>query len=243
MVSLREKMGTQYFTVDHVGKLELILRELEKQEVDLAFCRFTPGAERVLAKFYSKITFRNTEHKELDELLKRNNKAANTPAPKEVELVVDLSDGTKLIENIAALDINNIYHVRSLADSKLMAFVILVMMKRPKIQFDLGNQLGLLVREVRRFWEPAATLWDKYWELSGEAMLVRDTPDEFVSILGDGIMKKEIYVSRYKVLPYVFSTDATIVNLPEFEVLYNTMVDRLLKVTRVRRIKDMLEED
>lgn len=242
MVKLRDKMGTCYFTVDHVGKLNQVLAGLEGQEVDLAFCRFTPGAERILARYYSKIDFHNTEHKELEELLQRNTEAARMPAPKEVELKVDLSNGTKLIDNIRSLDVNTIYHVTSLGDPKLMAFVILVMLKRPKIQFDLGGQLGLLVQEVRRYWEPAATLWDKYWELSGEAMIVRNFPDEYVTILGDGIIKKEAYVARYKVFPYVFGTDAEAAKLPEFETLYNTMVDRLMKVTKVRRIKDMLEE-
>lgn len=241
MVDLSQVMKTRYMTMDHVNRLRNELDKIIGQEVDLAKCRFTPQSEQVLAQYYGKIKFCNSVSKELDDLLQRNYKAALTPRPMTVKLSPDLTDRGKLIENMAALNTNDIYECTEIMNPRMQAFIVLTMMRRPKVKFYLDTGIGVIFDIVRKYWLPSEKPHSKYWELSGAACVVRETPDDYVSIIGDGILSKAMYTQKYKVLPYEFGTENTYDN-PEFGMLRETMLDRLKSVKHKRSMKDLVRK-
>ena len=155
MVDLSQVMKTRYMTMDHVNRLRNELDKIIGQEVDLAKCRFTPQSEQVLAQYYGKIKFCNSVSKELDDLLQRNYKAALTPRPMTVKLSPDLTDRGKLIENMAALNTNDIYECTEIMNPRMQAFIVLTMMRRPKVKFYLDTGIGVIFDVVRKYWLPS----------------------------------------------------------------------------------------
>lgn len=139
---LCEKLGTKFV----IDKLDMhLLKSLEElknsnEDVDLAYCRFGPKAERVLARYYGTIHFINTENSEWDAILKHNWDVIHNP--EEEWPVLDLAGRftlDNLIDEIYAIPTGNYKLKVNLSSMLEKCAAILLILARPDIDFDLES--------------------------------------------------------------------------------------------------------
>lgn len=151
MVLLSEAIGTKYIINKINKRLRLKLDSLIGQEVDLAGCRFGPECASILEKYYDKIVFRNTEDSALDTMLQENRRLILNPEEEWPELdfgavvkketwfedIPKIPQGKYLIK----IDTNDIVQE---------CLLILMIMARPDIEYDLSNCMADIMEIVAR---------------------------------------------------------------------------------------------
>lgn len=140
MVLLSEAIGTKYIINKIDKRLRVTLESLIGQEVDLSGCRFGPECADILKTFYGKITFRNTEDKDLDELLQYNRNLILNP-----EEEWEILDFGKVVskdtwfEDIPKIPTGKYLIKIDRSDIIQECLLILMIMARPDIEYDLSE--------------------------------------------------------------------------------------------------------
>lgn len=140
MVLLSEVIGTRYIINKINKRLRITLDSLIGQEVDLAGCRFGPECADILSGYYQKIVFRNSEDKDLDELLKYNRNLLLEP--EEEWEVLDFDATVKKdtwFEDIPKIPTGKYLIKINTDDIVQECLLILTIMARPDIEYDLSN--------------------------------------------------------------------------------------------------------
>lgn len=151
MEMLHEIISTKYIIDKLNRRFRNTLDTLIGKEVDLAYCRFGPESAEILTEYYDKIIFRNSENKELDELLQFNRNLVLNP---EIDWPV--------------LDFDNVVHketwfedIPKIPSGKYLikinkddivqeCLLILTIMIRPDIHMDLSNCMADIMGIVSR---------------------------------------------------------------------------------------------
>ena len=140
MVLLSEAIGTKYIINKIDKRLRVTLEGLVGQEVDLNGCRFGPECADILKTFYDKITFRNTESKELDDLLKYNRDLILNPEEEWEVLDFDkVVTKDNWFNDIPKIPTGKYLIKIDRSDIIQECLLILTIMARPDIEYDLSE--------------------------------------------------------------------------------------------------------
>lgn len=206
-VKLYEEMGTRYMINCLTGRFASVIERFEPgTEFDLAECRFGPHCANKLRTYYNKYKFINTEDARLNRLLQNNTEAAQQViTPYEVlsfdkcntidcylDLAKSLPQGSKYE---VQLDFSNICNI---------ATIVLLIMTRPDIEFDVRGCAGSIFDFVRDMWVSSAEHHESYYELRLPDVITTKCVDgkygnEFV-----GYLDEYTYIHNKPVLPTEF---------------------------------------
>lgn len=142
MVLLSEVIGTKYIINKINKRLRLTLDSLvdKDDDVDLAGCKFGPECAVILSKYYDRINFRNTEDKELDDMLQYNRNLILHPEEEWQELDFDkVVRKETWFEDIPKIPTGKYLIKINTADIVQECLLILMIMARPDIEYDLSN--------------------------------------------------------------------------------------------------------
>lgn len=151
MVLLREVIGTRYIINKINKRLRLTLDTLVEQEVDLNGCRFGPDCVSILEKYYDKIIFRNTEDPALDKLLQDNRH--HILNPDEEWPTLDFAQVVKKetwYEDIPKVPKGKYLIKIDTGDVVQECLLILMIMARPDIEYDLSNCMADIMGMVSK---------------------------------------------------------------------------------------------
>lgn len=165
-VMLHEMVGTKYMTY-HINKLfSDALEECVRRgdTVDLAYCRLSPTCAMILESFYDKLDIINTEIADWDTILKHNIDAVrNKPEPYPLlDIKSDMSI-QDLLAWIRTIPVGEYTPNCSITNIRQRAVLVLIIMARPDITFDLRNCLSDVYDFVHDAWANNAKPHDEYW--------------------------------------------------------------------------------
>lgn len=215
-VSLSERMGTRYMINSLNMRFITTMNALvdEGVEVDLAGCRFGPECASLLRKYYGSIWMCNSEDKDLDILLKSNCEFARSSLePYEVLDLTDVCDINGYIRLVNELPKNSKYSVKlDLTSIVNRAVLVLLILTRPDIMFDLTECSDDVFDYVREIWVSSAKHHEEYIECVAPYCVRRkQNEDGFYGDAINGYVREEYFVRHNKVLPVEFGNSQIVV--------------------------------
>lgn len=243
MTVLADVMNTRYITDAQQVALANTL-QLMKGPIDLKGCKFSPSSERVLREYCTTHSFCNSTNEVLDAYLKHNMNLVPEESVVSEPLQFKINTTDELVQFLKDLDQTKVYNLNGMdgpATTQYRALVVLIQMKFPNVVFDLGYRARTIFDYVRREWLKTPKKHQAYWEEEKSSLWRREVVDGKVYIPGVGEILEDVYIQKYRVLPYEFGTTVLWRN-PEFkEVETAIFMDLQKKVKVVKRIEDYIE--
>ena len=255
MIKLSELIKTRFLLSCHSLKIDKKLTEIPDGEtVDLANVKMGPDVERILRKHYGRLNMVNTTDSELNDLLQHNCKLARgIPDIPAVTFDTSVTSQDELLEYVASFkeesNRSQTFRVGPKVPTlnpdpseitKSVSLAIIIIMKFPDINIDLGNYAADLFREVRKNWIYLKH-HDKYAEVVGQAVVYRDVVNGKVHIPGIGDVSEDIYVDKYSCIPAEFGSQK-LYGDEEFKGVWRSALDKVLYVKeKPASMKDHLE--
>lgn len=217
VVKLSELMGTRYIIntlrLQFSNAIETAIAN--GSTVDLSGCRFGPDCASDLRKYYDKVDFINTEDSMLNAMLQNNCSASRQVLPDYTELDLTKVDGLNTYLTLVNTIPENAQIVPKLAlsDIKARATLILLIMSRPDVDFDINHCATDIFDFVRDMWIIKAQHHESYYELVAPNICVRNQNAE--GLYGHdsyGFMPERSFVTMKQVLPTEFG-NAQIIKL------------------------------
>lgn len=240
MEKLFNLIGTKYLTWDFRDDLKQVLSSVE--EVDLAGCKFTPPCEQVLRKFYGTVHMINSRDERLNKILEHNTYAKSIEPIESVPLDVNIRSIETFKDVLKNLSTDLVYDISqySTAPRKCEALVTAITLKRPEIKIDLGSYIKIIFDFVRESWLKLPKHHDKYWMLSGQALMEVEVHNGCIQLENGGYVTEKQFVQMNCVLPIEFGTEVLIFN-EEFRSLWSDCVRILdMKEKKEKHMKDYL---
>ena len=208
-IKLMDELGTRYIINSLSGALSTVLQSasVNGDTVDLYGCRLGPDAALTIKGYYKTVDFVNTEDPYLDGVLK-NNCVRSREEPEEYE-VLDLQNvrSIEVYLNLAkelptGARLKPVVSLSKLIDKVTL---ILLIMTRPDIEFDIRSCASDIYDYVRDAWLSSASHHDKYYELIPPDTVLR-LPDEngYFGCIGYGFQRETSFIRNRQVLPWEF---------------------------------------
>lgn len=215
VVLLTDLMHTRYIINSLSGAFRATMEQCVSNGdiVDLAGCRFGPECAWILRSYHDKLDMQNSEDASLDALLKHN-RQISTSAVQDYEILT--IKGTQTLDtylNLAKqLPEGSRYTVRINLSSVLdRATVILLIMTRPDIEFDIRQCASDVFDFVRDLWLINAKPHEAYYELLPPNTVLRQRSDN--GQFGDdsyGWYREDTFIHSRIVLPREFGNSQII---------------------------------
>ena len=221
VVLLKEAMNTRYIINSLNGAFRNICNSCEEQgdTLDLADCKFGPECASILRDYCGKFEIINSTDTKLNEILANNAMVVgqatiayepfsidrNVTIDWVIARIQDLPQGAQYTVNI------------SLTETKCKAALVLLIMARPDIEWDIRQCASDVYDFVRESWLVNAESHDCYYELVAPHTISRKVNNPSERLFGAvdyGFMSEREFVSRRTVLPYEFG-NSQIVRLGE----------------------------
>lgn len=208
-VLLKDLMNTCYMINALNGRFTNVLNKCidDNVTVDLAHCRFGPSCALILKEYYGKVDFCNSEDNNLDKLLKDNNLTAKTIIEDYPILSIKgIEDISTYIDMVNDLPMNSKYTIElGLTSAVDKATLVLLMMTRPDIEYDLRSCSMDVFDFVRDMWVSSAEHHNSYYELIAPNV-VRRNPNAQGKFGDDtyGWYQEDYFIRNRKVLPVEF---------------------------------------
>lgn len=206
-VLLHELMGTKYIIYHLNGVLQETLNKcvINHDTVDLAYCRFAPLCAQMLTQYYDKLDIINTEKPDWNAILENNiNATRNKPNdlnPLDIDKNMSLQDALVWIQNIPAGEYTP---TCSLTNIRQRAILILLIMARPDITFDLRNYISDIYDFVHDAWANNAKPHDSYWLIQPPDLeAISRNGDVYVDTVGH-TYTLDVLMRAFKILPTDF---------------------------------------
>ena len=242
MDKLKDILNTRYVYDDYIPELTKLFDKIEA--IDLADCKFTPEAERIIKMYYGKVLFTNSADPELNKLLLHNNGTKVDYKADFLPLVFDFNSVDDLLRLFSSINQEGKYIVKQegVSQPKRIAAIIMLTMMFPKVTLEIGHDIVDVFALARTEWLKANKHHDEYFLLDGIS-LARKTVDASGNVkMFDGTsVKEELFVHMYKVLPIDFGT-RMIVKDDEFSLIFQRCLQVLdAKHETELRMLDFLE--
>lgn len=239
ILKLCELLNTKYIINGLNGILDTTLSNYVGKQVciDLAYCRFGPESAVILNKYYKSVDFINTEDEKLNELLQHNiNTCRNIPDEYELLVIKNTDSINKFHELFNDLPKNSKYKVEcGLGSMKDKAILIMLVLARPDIEFDIRQCASDIYDFIRDVWISSAEQHDEYYELlAPHTVLVKKNKDGLFGDISYGYLKEYNYIRDRKVIPTDFG-NSQIIKLDGSGVVeeWKPVVEKCLKVFEV----------
>lgn len=245
VVMLKDVLNTMYITEDYTAKLDKFLGTT-KDTIDLAKCKFSPGAHNVLMRYYKTVEFCNSADEELDKILKHNCNVAKVeyPVNKVVELRANFETPDEILNLFKTLDPEKIYTFPGAASNvfKTAALAVLITMKNPKILLDLRGCTNEVFNQIRLDWLKTRESHDTYFAVCGAGIIAcKRDKDGLFQYPGSRKMSEELFVKTFTVIPSDFGTKPLYGVLEYKEVWDNCVSILLTNVHKQKLMKDFIE--
>jgi hypothetical protein len=214
-IMLKVRMGTRFMINSLNLRLTRILEECKENgnTLDLNGCRFGPTCATLLSRYYSTVDLCNSESVYLDGILKNNCLAARATYDEYESLDLrnasELNTYLRLAEELPA---GACYKPdMALSDPWSRATLILLIMTRPDIEFDIRSCGADVFEFVRDAWLSSAEHHEMYYERVGVDITVRQVTSD--GLYGDeysGFKNERDFIHERKVLPYEFGNSQII---------------------------------
>lgn len=209
---LKDVMGTRYIINALDGKLMSVLDTATESgdTVDLCDCKMGPDAVIVLKSYYGRVALINSTDEELNDILTSNTlyvtEEISEYEPLNLMNVQDISVFMELREKLPqCASFKPIVDLTRILDK---ATLVLLMMARPDIDWDIRSCATDIYTFVRDAWLNNAGHHDTYYELIAPDTVRRDITD--AGYYGDstyGYQKESSFVRTRCVIPYAFGND------------------------------------
>lgn len=219
VVLLREMMGTRYMIQSLTLRFTNCLDKCKENgyTVDLNGSRLGPDCARIMFKYYADIDFCNSEDEYLDGILKDNCETARMQV--EAYPTLDLTKACTVDHYLGLVETlpngakyKPIVNMGSIFSKSVL---ILLIMTRPDIEFDLESCSADIFDFVRDLWISSAEPHDAYYELivPNITTCFRNEDGRF-GCRDYGFMKEHDFIRMRKVLPVEFG-NSQIIKLDE----------------------------
>lgn len=209
VVLLRDMMNTRFMIQSLTKRFTDCLEQCKANgdTVDLNGCRLGPDCARIMFSYYDTLDFCNTEDSYLDGVLKNNCEAARQKLEEYEPL--DLSKATTLdtyLDLVGSLPKGAKYNPAvNLGSSTSKATLILLIMTRPDIEFDIRSCAADIFEFVRDLWISSSEHHDVYQELIAPNITTRVCDENGKYGNPDyGFMNEHDFIRMRKVLPIEF---------------------------------------
>jgi hypothetical protein len=207
-ISLVEAMNTRYIINSLLGRFVGILNNAAESgdTIDFAGAKLGPEAASILRNYTGTVDMINSTDEYLNSILLNNRERLKQIEEYEV---LDLTDTTTLqvysdlVKSIpkGAKICPKVSLVRILDKATL----ILLILSRPDVEFDIRSCASDIYTYVRTYWLPNAKHHDKYYELIAPDTVVRDKTDKgSYGSAETGYLKEDAFIQSHVVVPYEF---------------------------------------
>lgn len=219
VVLLRELMGTRYMIQSLTQRFTNCLEKCRQEgnAVDLNGCRFGPDCASIMYRYYPILDFCNSEDEYLDSILKGNCEAARQQPVDYEEIDLTRANDLNVFMSLVGTIPNGARLCPKVSLSSICSKATLVMliMARPDVEFDIRSCAADIFEFVRDLWLTSAEHHDEYWELITPNTTVRAVNGD--GLYGDrsyGFMKERDFIRARTVLPIDFG-NSQIIKLDE----------------------------
>lgn len=247
-------LGTKYIINAWSDKFRALLNQsLEKGDtVDLAGCKLGPYASSVLASFYGKLSMKDSKNPEYDAILKKNTELALIKdSIKEYPTLVLPRELTQqsFKEFASSLQPGSKWNIKVDPDNeKQLAFVTLLILMYPDIEFDLYLHGLFIYRFVVDEWKFYAEHHDQYIVFTQPGVKVVNVGSDGCVKLCDGnSLPENVYREKYMALPYEFGSkvclqvDSKGVPTGEWKAVFEKCIKCLsIKQEKELRLRDLV---
>ena len=208
-------MGTRYIIQSLTKRFTECLEmcKVNGYTVDLNGCRLSPDCASIMYGYYESVDFCNSENEDLDKILKSNCEAARQVLEEYPTLdITGVKDLDKVIELAQTLPNGAKYKpMLKLSDIKSKASLVLLIMMRPDIEFDIRECAADVFSFVREIWISSATAHDTYQELIAPNITTREkTSNGTFGSNSYGFFKEYHFIRCRQVLPIEFGNSQII---------------------------------
>lgn len=215
VIKLCEALGTRYIINALTGAQIAFLdgKVGSGDVIDLAGCKMGPDSVMALSRYYDSIDFQNSEDGYLDYILKSNCTRAREPIVEYDEIdLTGVKDIDRYMELVQTLPTGVKYKpVVSLSKLLDKVTLILLIMSRPDIEFDIRHCASDIYDYVRDSWLLSAETHERYYELIPPDTVIRERNEDGMFGCGWYGFQREIsFVRNRIVLPWEFGNTAII---------------------------------
>ncbi len=211
-VLLSEKMNTRFIINALTGRLREVLDSIAStgDELDLAGCKFGPFSASLLQQYYDCVNFCNSGDTGLDAILKNNCERSRTELEEYEPLILTgTSDINTYLEKADTLVKGGKYAPIIRLDSPIdKATLVLLIMTRPDVEFDIRSCASDIFDFVRSVWLSSWQHHNAYYELVAPDIVVRRVDSSGYYGGADYSRQKETsFVRNRIVLPIEFGNE------------------------------------
>lgn len=242
MEKLSELLNTRYIYDDFIHEFNEVCET--HSELDLAGCKFTPNAERILKSHYGRVYFIDSEDEEFNKLLLHNNLSKTARLDNVKILPMEFNTVDDLLEIFRKLDKTGHYRVDESYGNQVKRVVVIVMltMMFPDMVLDVGINLKDVYEFARKEWLKVSKHHDEYNYVDGQSLInVKVHNDGKVYLINGNVLKESAFVHMYPAMPIDFGSKV-IVKDEEYSMIFNSCL-RILdsKTESEKHMYDFLE--
>lgn len=209
VIKLAEALGTRYVINALTGAQVAFLNSQigTGNVIDLAGCKMGPDSVAALRQYYATIDFQNSEDEYLDFILKSNCARDREPVNEYEHLdLVNVRSLDRFMDLVNSLPQGAQYTADvNLAQTLDKVTLILLIMARPDITFDIRSCASDVYDYVRDVWLTTAESHDKYYELIPPDTVLRERREDGTFGCGwYGYQREQMFVRNRIVLPWEF---------------------------------------
>lgn len=215
VINLVEAMGTRYIINALVGSFVNILQSAGESgdTVDFAGAKLGPDAALRMMDFTASVNMINSTDPKLNAILQQNRERTfeieeyeilDLSNVKSIDTFMDLV--TKIPRGARVTPKVNITHMLD------KVTLILLIMARPDVEFDIRSCAYDIYSYVRNWWLPNAKSHDKYYELvAPDTVVITKDENKGFGTEDYGYMPEEVFIGNRVVLPYEFGNSPIII--------------------------------
>lgn len=209
VIKFYERMGTRYIINALSGAQRSLFESLVGEDVviDLAQCKLGPEGASILSEYYATLNFINSEDSYLDGILRSNCGRAKGTVSAYEKLFLR---GVSSIDTFMGLVRTLPKHAKYCPDVSLSHILdkvtlILLIMSRPDIEFDIRDCASDIYDYVRDAWLLNAQHHDRYYELIPPDTVLREVDsDGYYGTRSYGFQREQSFIRNRTVLPWEF---------------------------------------
>ncbi len=209
VIKLSDALGTRYVINALTGSLRSVFDSAvaSGDSVDFQGCKFGPDAVMMLQEYYAILDMCNTTDSYLDGILKNNCERSRTePEPYESLNLRDIKSIDTYMRLVEELPQGAKYKPEvSLSRILDKVTLILLIMTRPDVEFDIRSCSSDVYDYVRDAWLSNAEHHDKYYELiPPDTVLHLPDADGYFGSQTYGYQREASFIRNRIVLPWEF---------------------------------------
>lgn len=216
VVKLSDLMGTRFIINSLTQRFTNCMKSAEENgyTVDMCGCRFGPDCTSIMYNYYKTVDFCNSEDEYLDSVIKNNCTTARQQLEEYPKLDLKSVGSIKtFFDLVDSLDKDaKICPEVDLTSVQSKAILVMLIMARPDIEWDIRSCAADIFSFVRDLWISNAGHHTKYWELIAPNITMREEQES--GLYGDrnyGFFKEREFIRLRQVLPVEFGTTNIIV--------------------------------